>query len=258
MCMHRRSRARIPGDIGAIRNNRGFTLAEVVLVMIIVAIVAGVAMRGAVNVTNSARVERTKQIMQALEFAIVGNPELKANGMRSDYGYVGDIGALPPNLQALISDPGLGTWRGPYVHPGEGGTYQQYLRDAWNQSLTLNGAEIVSTGSGQTIVRRLASSTSALTSNRVHGVVVDSLGRGPDSTYRDSLAITLSHPDGSGAVAIRPVVAGRDGYFEVTQVPVGHHKLTVALIPNNDSITRYIDVSPESSAYIELRLPTSF
>ncbi len=241
----------------ALHDNRGFTLAEVVLVTIIAAILAAVAMRGAVIVTQSARVEQTKETMQALEFAIVGNPELMANGIRNDYGYVGDIGALPPDLQVLVTNPGLATWKGPYVHPRRGGDYQQCLRDAWNQSLTLNGAEIVSTGSGQIIVRRLAPSTASLTSNRVHGVIVDSLGRGPGSNFSDSLTVTLYHPDGGTQTAHTATVSG-DGYFEFASVPVGCHQLSIVFTPGGESVTRYIDVSPGASAYIELRLPAAF
>lgn len=243
---------------GQISNNRGFTLAEVVLVLIIVGILAGVAMRGAVSVTQSARMEQTKQTMQALEFGLVGNPELQTSGIRSDYGYVGDNGALPPNLQALVSDPGLGTWRGPYVHPLRGGDYQQCLRDAWNQPLSLNGTEIVSTGSGQSIAARLAPSTAALLANRVHGLITDSLGRGPDTTLADSLTVTLYHPDGAGAIAARSISVEHDGYFEATSVPIGSHRLSVVFVPTADSLTRYVDVVPGSSPYVELRLPTAF
>lgn len=242
----------------ALRDNRGFTLAEVVLVVIIVGILAGVAMRGAIRVTQSARVEETKQTMLALEFAVVGNPDLQSNGTRSDYGYVGDVGALPPNLQALVTDPGLGTWKGPYVHPRRGGDYQQCLRDAWNQAISLSGTEITSSGSGQNIIRRLAPSTAALTSNMIHGVVIDSLGRGPDSTMSDSTIVTLYHPDGSGGTASRNAAVNRDGYFEIAAVPIGVHRLDAVFTPSSDSLTRYIDVAPGTNPYLEIRLPTAF
>jgi len=41
--------------------------------------------------------------IQMIKRAIVGNPELKSNGIRNDFGYVGEMGRLPTSLTELMS-----------------------------------------------------------------------------------------------------------------------------------------------------------
>ena len=55
------------------RTNSGFTLIEVVLVIVVAGILAGVAMRGSKQIADSARSEETKQELEALSTAIIGN-----------------------------------------------------------------------------------------------------------------------------------------------------------------------------------------
>ena len=50
-----------------------------------------------------------------LAHAVAGDPDLVAGGTRSDFGYVGDIGALPSDWDDLVTNPGYSTWNGPYV-----------------------------------------------------------------------------------------------------------------------------------------------
>ena len=96
--------------------NYGFTLIEVVIVILIAGIIASVALRSAVTISDTARTEETKQELESLAIAIIGNTKLENNGVRSDFGYVGDVGAMPPNLDALKSNPGsYSTWKGPYI-----------------------------------------------------------------------------------------------------------------------------------------------
>ena len=70
--------------------------------------------------------------MEMLARAIVGNPSLTQNGARSDFGYVGDVGAFPPNLQALYQSPGgYATWDGPYVTTSFAVDSTGFKTDAW-------------------------------------------------------------------------------------------------------------------------------
>ena len=62
-----------------------------------------------------ARTETTIARMDMLARAIAGDPNLISGGVRSDFGYVGDVGALPSNLDQLVTNPGYSTWGGPYV-----------------------------------------------------------------------------------------------------------------------------------------------
>ena len=73
----------------------GYSLFELLAVIIIVGIIASVSMRSMRGSVEVSRVEETKQEMDHLAWAICGNPALISGGVRTDFGYVGDVGALP-------------------------------------------------------------------------------------------------------------------------------------------------------------------
>ena len=61
-----------------------------------------------------ARFTATVQEMENLEYGMVGNPSLISNGIRTDFGFVGDMGQFPTTLDELVTDQS-GNWSGPYV-----------------------------------------------------------------------------------------------------------------------------------------------
>lgn len=153
----------------------GFTLVEVVLVLIISAILVSVALRSGVQISDASKVEETKQELETLEFAIVGNPSIQNNGLRADFGYVGDIGSLPPNLDALISNPGgYATWKGPYFKTRFSQVSDDYKRDAWGVLYSYSGGvSVTSTGSGSNVVRTVGNSVNSLLRNTITGNIYD-------------------------------------------------------------------------------------
>ncbi|RME30712.1 MAG: type II secretion system protein, partial [Candidatus Zixiibacteriota bacterium] len=98
-----------------LRGQRGYSLIELVVVLIIVGILASVALKSLRTAGVVAKTEQTRHELDKLAWAITGNPERSSGGVRSDYGYIGDVGALPPNLDALVTNPGYATWKGPYI-----------------------------------------------------------------------------------------------------------------------------------------------
>lgn len=229
---------------------RGFTLIEVIMVLIITGIVATIAMRGAIQIVDTARVEQTKQELLKLEHAITGNPSLHNNGVRSDFGYVGDIGAMPPNLDALATDPGDANWNGPYIRNQVVQLTDDYKKDAWNTNYSYSGGTtITSTGSGSNIVRRLGSAVDDFTTNTVAGLILDSLGFTPGTDYADSIVVILSYPDGSGGTAVQSTNPDAGGYFSLDSIPVGNHDLRIAYLPTSDTTDRFVCVLPGSSIY---------
>ena len=241
--------------IHKINGSDGFTLIEVILVVIITGILATVALRSAGIISDSVRIEETKQELQALSVAMVGNPELQNNGVRSDFGYVGDVGAMPPNLDALNVNPGgYTTWKGPYIDNRFTQKTGDYKKDAWDAVYVYSGVNITSTGSGSDIVRTLGNSVGDFTLNRVSGLVRDLDGTPPGSTYMDSLAIRMNIPNGVGGTVTKSATIDIGGYFAFDSIPIGNHDIEVIYIPDDDTLRRFVSVLPASSSYGEYSL----
>ncbi len=245
------------------RPTAGLTLVELVLVIVMVGVLASIALRSVSRVSDTARVEQTKQELDRLAAAIVGNPELHNNGVRADFGYVGDVGALPPSLDALHVNPGgYATWKGPYIENRFVQTVEDYRRDAWGNEYEYSvGVTVSSTGGfsgGSRIVRKLANSTADLLHNQITGVVLDLDGTPPGSVYQDSLIVCLTVPDGAGGTIAKASRVDAGGYFDFDSIPIGNHDVTIIYEPAADSINGFVSVLPQSAPHSVYRLSSDF
>ncbi len=236
----------------------GFTLVELVIVIVIMGILAAVAAKHIGPALESGKIEEAKKELDALAMAIVGNPELHNSGTRSSFGYVGDNGALPPNLNALVIDPGLATWRGPYLNNSFGQNPGDFKTDPWQSEYTLNGVSLVSVGSGSNIVCSIAGTSAELLLNRVTGNVYDIDGTPPGHDYKDSLTIRLSVPDGAGAVQTKIYAPDIGGYFAFDSIPIGRHNIEIIYSGADDTLARFVTVTPNSTVYAEYRLNSNY
>jgi len=117
----------------------GFTLIELVIVIITLGILAAVAIPKFTDMTETSKITATKKEMLALKRAISGNPEAISGGRYIDRGFEGDVGFPPSLLQDLAAKPGsvsvynkltsLG-WNGPYID----NTENSYLTDSWGNT----------------------------------------------------------------------------------------------------------------------------
>jgi len=229
----------------------GFTLIELIMVIIVVGILAGIVAQKIASVGNSAKLEETRSEMDRLAEAIVGNPDIVNNGTRSDFGYVGDVGALPPDLDALHTNPGFVTWHGRYIENSFSQQPDDFKNDAWQQEYVFSGLAITSLGSGAPIERRLAGSTDHLLRNLVSGNLFDRDGTPPGGVYKDSLAVLLSFPDGAGGIIARVSSVDNGGFFAFDSIPIGNHALEIVYLPSHDTLHRFVSVIPNSQAYSE-------
>ncbi|MDD4051711.1 MAG: prepilin-type N-terminal cleavage/methylation domain-containing protein [candidate division Zixibacteria bacterium] len=229
-------------------HNRGFSLIELLIVIVVLGIMAAVATKSMTGSVESKRHNETEREMEILARAIVGDPGLAQNGRRCDFGYVGDVGAFPPNLQALVQNPGgYSTWRGPYLPPSFTQDSTGFKLDAWGASYAYSGGlTITSTGGGSTMTKLIADAANDYLRNRFAGIVKDAADSLPGIKYRDSVNIRLVVPDGSGGTLVKNIKPDASGTFALDSLPAGIHKLCVIFIPDADTLVRYITVLPRN------------
>lgn len=241
-----------------LRSQSGYSLIELALVLVIIGVLAGIGLQSMSSVTTTSRIEETRSELDALATAIIGDPSLVAGGSRTDFGYVGDVGALPPNLDALVTNPGgYVTWNGPYTSDPftTGGSDYAFKMDAWGQPYSYSGGvTIQSTGGPTSLTRRLANNAADLISNNVIAVVTDLSGNPPGSNYSDSVLVRLIYPNGFGGLASTSQNPTNDGRAQFSSIPIGLRDLEVVYLPDADTMRRKVAVYPGRDAYVEISL----
>lgn len=237
-------------------SEKGFTLIEVLLVIIVIGILAAVAFRSMDVALDNSRWDATTQELDRLSWAIAGNPELFANGVRSDFGYVGDVGSLPPNLDALVTNPGgYVTWRGPYIQNDLTQNPNDFKTDEWGNLYTYTGGVTIASGGsgGNPITKQYSNAAADLTSNTVQGVVTDAQGNAP-GTSAPSISIRITYPNGSGGTTTATTNPNGSGNYSFAAViPQGVRTVTAIYSPTNDTLVRNAVVLPKSSTLVDFR-----
>ena len=139
-------------------HHAGFTLVELVIIIVTLGILAAVAVPMFGDIFESSKISATKSELESLKRAIVGNPRIIAGGELVDRGFEGDVGVLPSQLSDLVTKPGavpaynkitrIG-WNGPYIDNNNG----DYLNDAWGTPYIYSqaGRNILSINGSDTI-----------------------------------------------------------------------------------------------------------
>lgn len=83
--------------------NRGFSLIELVVVITVMAIIAGAMIPTSVAILDIERAKATSEDITAIQTALQN--------------YYSDVGSFPTNLTNLYTSPGSPTWHGPYLLP---------------------------------------------------------------------------------------------------------------------------------------------
>lgn len=237
-------------------NHRGYTLIELVVVLVIIGILATVAMKSLTAANETARTEETKQELTRIACAITGDPNLVSGGHRTDFGFIGDNGRLPSTLDDLVSAPaGYANWQGPYISDDftAGGAGVEYRNDAWGKAYAYTGGlTVTSTGGPSALTRSLASSTDDLLRNSASFTFTDLDFTPPGADYQDSVRFALYYPS-NGSLTSRTDYPAADGFVAFDSIPIGLHILRVIYLPDNDTLTRKISVSPGQDYYADIQ-----
>ena len=225
-------------------NRKGFTLIEIIIVLGILAILMGIAVPVVYRQLASSAEQATKSEMENLKKALIGDPTKIQNGVRTDFGALGDWGGLLPSLEALVEAQtptwsydkekkvGAG-WNGPYISETFSEERNEYKLDGWgneyaystedytNEKGELVDGKIVSygpdtaEGGGDDLtVEILKNETTA----KVFGYVKGSEGK--------SILVTIYFPQ-NGTLMQDTCRTDANGYFEFNSIPFGIRSITI-------------------------------
>ena len=95
------------------RRQRGFTLVELLLVLVILALIAGMVLPGIIGKAESAKVKAASSQISRISMSVES--------------YYLDTGYTPSSLEELVNQPsGTTGWNGPYIK-------NSLLKDPWGQ-----------------------------------------------------------------------------------------------------------------------------
>jgi type II secretory pathway pseudopilin PulG len=257
----------------SLNSQKGVMLIELLIVILII----GLLITGAVK-TWDVTIQQTKfsqtvKEMDQLVYAIAGNPELTSEGGRSDFGYVGDMGAIPDTLLDLVRAPdNMTNWHGPYIKSNFAENADDYIKDAWGNSYVYNKDSLIITsytsGSNLTpqtwIHRRIAQSETLLLYNTVSGRISDLLGKPPGPFLANFIKVFIIHPL-NGIIETLPPLGeppNENGEYTISAVPEGNHKMFVTYdepsLLTADTVEKYVCVFPGIVNNIDFRLTVEF
>jgi prepilin-type N-terminal cleavage/methylation domain-containing protein len=236
-------------------NEKGFTLIEVLMVVLLVTILAVASITVVPDTINESRFNSTVEKMNQIRNAMIGNPDIKEGTVRTSFGYLGDVGAVPSAITDLLTLPGgvsaysvnasarfgLG-WNGPYLSGRN--TSSDFTKDAWGTAFVYTpgatpptlvslGADYTAGGTGfnQDITVTLPTE---LTTGTVSGFICQ--GGGP---FASTAQVELNIPNGSGVLLQLEsnLVPGDQGQFSFSAIPFGVRSVTV-YIPSKVAATQ--------------------
>lgn len=228
---------------------RGAGLLEVVTVLAVIAILAGLMLPLTIRLMDDRNVDATLTRLRELQVAITGSPVIVINEARTSFGYLGDMGNLPPALSDLWergSQPaftfdtnlkvGAG-WKGPYLDPEILSFLESLDQDAWGREFLYDTTPFTDPQTGAQVVGKIASAGadgvfsssddltklffSAEVRSRVFGFVKDA-----DGNAVAGARVTMNHPSG-GVLSTVSVFTNSDGFYQFTDVPYGNRSITI-------------------------------
>jgi len=224
-------------------DRKGFSLVEVVVVMAVLAVLAAVAIPVALRIFETAAEDATREEMLNLKDAMIGDPNKLQNSLRSDFGFLGDMGRLPNDLDELFNQGSLRSytfdsarqsgagWRGPYMTGGfSGDNGEDFKKDglgndyiltvganALEGTLTSNGPDGLPGTADDISLEVLSVETMGTLRGTVRDVMRNGLSNVPVALYFSS----------NGILSSVSATTDTNGNYSFSSVPFGSHSLEV-------------------------------
>ncbi len=229
------------------RARAGVTIIDLILTIALISVLAAAVPQTLAPAFKEFKVVQTLAQLRRIRDALLGDPDKVMNGVRTDFGYLGDLGALPTvaqgGISALLTAPAGVTsytmdsavrfkrgWSGPYLPTLPG---VDWTRDAWGRSLSYRptlipprlgslGADGLAGGTGYDadLVVEIPGEQRTFT---LLGALNDSTG----AAYTSSAQAELNDLSGTGAVTTTLATADGSGRFTFSNVTRGRRSVTI-------------------------------
>lgn len=231
---------------------KAFTLIEVMVVMAIISILAGMMVPAVWKFWESEEIATTRTRMKELKIAMVGDRSLVQNGTRTHFGFVGDFGELPfdntsscsfkflnSNADMSGSRYDAANWSGRYLSSSADAA--SYDVDAWGKQILCTkkiytddrwvGLTLASVAPNGELLEEVIDINDIIPTNRVTGNVFGVI------VNPASLKITVL-PSKSGVFSPMQVCKQLNGFSSYTtllpyKLPIGRSLVELELSNNN-------------------------
>src|SRR3989338_4807187 len=241
-------------------SRRGFTLVEVIVILVVLSILAAMAVPVALRIFERTAEDTTLEEMDNVKKALLGNPQKLQTSFRNDFGLLGDIGCLPSvafgGLDRLLTQgsyPGWNFnstqqagagWKGPYITgtPGEDFKKDQLGNDyvytpvagacPLTATLASNGPDGLPSTADDITVTIVANDTTAT----IRGTVKNTSGTG-----LAGVPVELYYPDNGTLATVTVPGTDANGNYSFSSVPFGARTVKanppgLLLVPNSVSV----------------------
>ncbi|MFQ5863293.1 MAG: carboxypeptidase regulatory-like domain-containing protein [Candidatus Brocadiales bacterium] len=224
----------------------GFTLIEIIVVIGIVAAIAGAMTPLTIKMIGARREQAARGELDTIKKAIIGEARATKHGEEFTFGFVGDIGNVPASLDRLKT---IGTlpafsfdttkkmgagWNGPYIMEKFGGDFKL---DPWGTEYSYSTTPGTNTDLGVDYLATITSAGPDRTSGTsddlsvqllepevrsdMAGYVKDKSGNGVTG-----VAVTINYPSG-GNLTTASDTTDDEGLYEFTDIPIGDRTVTI-------------------------------